>query len=59
MKAVVLSGTPKSEGLSASCVSAAVTGLEKAGASAVVIDLYEPSWLVFSVKTCILASTSK
>jgi multimeric flavodoxin WrbA len=43
MKVVVLSGTPKSEGLSASCVSAAVTGLEKAGASAMVIDLCKTS----------------
>ena len=43
MKVVILSGTPKSEGLSASCVSAAVTGLEKAGASAVVINLCETS----------------
>ena len=43
MKVVVLSGTPKHEGLSVSCVSAAVTGLEKAGASATVINLCETS----------------
>ena len=39
MKVVVLSGTPKSEGLSASCVTAAATGAKKAGASVTVIDL--------------------
>ena len=39
MKVVILSGTPKSEGLSVSCVAAAVAGVEKAGASALVIDL--------------------
>lgn len=39
MKAIVLSGTPKFEGLSASCVSAAAAGLEMAGASAMVISL--------------------
>lgn len=43
MKAVILSGTPKSEGLSATCVSAAVTGLEKAGASVKIINLCETS----------------
>jgi multimeric flavodoxin WrbA len=43
MKVVVLSGTPKSEGLSASCVTAATTGVEKAGASVVVIDLCKTS----------------
>jgi multimeric flavodoxin WrbA len=39
MKVVVLSGTPKFEGLSVSCVAAAVAGAEKAGASVAVIDL--------------------
>lgn len=43
MKAVILSGTPKSEGLSASCVAAAVTGVEKAGAHVVVIDICKTS----------------
>ena len=43
MKVVVLSGTPKSEGLSASCVAAAAVGAEKAGASVVVIDLCKTS----------------
>ena len=39
MKVVVLSGTPKSEGLSASCVTASAKGAKKAGASVTVIDL--------------------
>ena len=43
MKVVILSGTPKTEGLSASCVAAAVAGAEKAGASVVVIDLCKTS----------------
>lgn len=43
MKIVVLTGTPKSEGLSVSCVGAAVAGAEKAGASVVVIDLCNTS----------------
>ncbi len=43
MKIVVLTGTPKSEGLSVSCVAAAVAGAEKAGASVIVIDLCKTS----------------
>ncbi len=43
MKIVVLTGTPKSEGLSVSCVAAATAGAEKAGASVVVIDLCKTS----------------
>ena len=43
MKVVILSGTPKTEGLSASCVAAAAAGAEKAGASVVVIDLCKTS----------------
>lgn len=39
MKIVVLSGTPKSEGLSVSCVAAAVTGAERGGSSVIVVDL--------------------
>ena len=43
MKVVVLSGTPESEGLSASCVAAAVTGAEKAGATVGIVDLCKTS----------------
>lgn len=43
MKVVVLSGSPKSEGLSGSCVAAAVTGAERAGASVIVIELSKTS----------------
>lgn len=43
MRIVVLTGTPKEEGLSASCVAAAVAGAEKAGASVAVIDLCKTS----------------
>ncbi len=39
MRIVILTGTPKEEGLSASCVAAAVAGAEGAGASVAVIDL--------------------
>ena len=43
MKIVILSGTPKTEGLSASCVAAAVAGVEKAGAVAEVVFLCRTS----------------
>ena len=43
MKVVILSGTPKTEGLSASCVADAAAGAEKAAASIVVIDLCKTS----------------
>jgi Multimeric flavodoxin WrbA len=39
MKVVILSGTPKSEGLCCACVDAALTGAEKAGADCEVIRL--------------------
>lgn len=50
MKVVVLSGTPKSEGLSASCVAAAAAGAKKAGASVVIIDLCKT--LIERCKVC-------
>lgn len=43
MKIIILTGTPKSEGLSVSCVAAAIAGAEKAGASVTVIDLCQTS----------------
>jgi multimeric flavodoxin WrbA len=39
MKVIIVSGTPKKEGLSCSCVNAARTGAEKAGAECEVVSL--------------------
>ena len=39
MKVIILSGTPKQEGLCCSCVDAAITGSQKAGAECEVIRL--------------------
>lgn len=41
MKVIILSGTPKSEGLSVSCVAAAARGIANAGAETEVIKLAE------------------
>ena len=43
MKVVILSGTPKSEGLSAACVAAAAEGARGAGADVTVVELCKTS----------------